>query len=131
MSCGVEVPLGSECDPGTARLEHRVVGALSSYGPQGVEVPCIQVSRLVVLGSWAPPKGIPLTSHYLSLEITLDITVMAESDPLLDCPRCPRSPLCSALPRCLLCAGHCGGWKRVYTSPLFAKCIQPVLISVC
>lgn len=45
MSCGVQVPLGSECDPGTAKLEDQVVGALSSYSPEGVEVACISVSR--------------------------------------------------------------------------------------
>lgn len=93
-----------------------MVRALSSYGPQGVEVPCIQVSRLVVLGFWAPPKGIPLTPHYLGLEIALDITVMDENDPLLDCPRCPRSPLCSAQVSAL-----CGALWRVEKSVHFTS----------
>lgn len=87
------------------------------------------MSKLVVWGFWAPPKSILVIPHYLSLDIALDITVMAESDSLWDSPKCPRSPLCSALPRYLLCAGHYGGWKIVYTSPLFAKYVKPVLIS--
>lgn len=33
----------------------------------------------------APPKGVPVTPHYLSLDVALAITVMADSDSVLDC----------------------------------------------
>lgn len=39
------------------------------------------MSRLVVVGVPAPPQGVPVTSHYLSLDLALDITVMATATP--------------------------------------------------
>ena len=38
------------------------------------------MSRPEVLGLLAPPKGIPITSHYLSLDIVLGMIVTATSD---------------------------------------------------
>ena len=60
--------------------------------PDGI---LIQVSTLVVLDILGPSKGIPVIPHYLSLGIVLDITVMADSDSILDCQRHPESLLCS------------------------------------
>lgn len=67
---------------GTAKLEHRMVGALSSYSPRGAVVPLtwrsdgvlIRLSRFVVLGVPGPSKGVPVISPYSSLDIALDIT---------------------------------------------------------
>lgn len=76
----------SEC---TAKLEHCVGGALRFYSPPGVEVPLILVCR------WSPYPGIqtcglghlgPLQKVFqlypinLSLDLALDVTVMADSD---------------------------------------------------
>lgn len=57
-------------------------GALGSHSPPGVEIPPISVSRLVVL-------GVSVTPHYLSLDAVLDVTVMAESNSVPHCQRCP------------------------------------------
>ena len=65
---------------GTATLTSGVARALNSYSPPAVE---------------APPKGIPITPHCLSLDIALGATVMADTDSILDCPRCTKSSLCS------------------------------------
>lgn len=60
---------------GIAKLE--VVGALNSYRSPGVEVSPISVSKwnpflcsdLWFGAFWAPPKGVAVTPHYLSLDI--------------------------------------------------------------
>ena len=44
--------------------------------------------------SWVPSKGVPVTPHYLSPDIAVDITVTADSDSTLNCERCPKSALC-------------------------------------
>ena len=44
---------------------------------------------------WAFSKGVLFILYYLSLDVTLDIAVMADSDATLDCQRCPKSPFCS------------------------------------
>lgn len=77
---------------GTAKLKHWVVRTLSCYSPQGVEVPLIYVqmqSLSKCLNLWfgalgTHPKGIPITPHYLTLHIALDITDMADSSSILD-----------------------------------------------
>lgn len=37
-----------------------------------------------------PPKGIPITPHYLSLGMALDIAVIADSNSILDCQKCSK-----------------------------------------
>ena len=45
----------------------------------------ISGSRFMVLGILGPSEGVPVIPHYLSLNVALDITVMADSDSMLDC----------------------------------------------
>lgn len=52
-------------------------------------------SNLCFGACWAPPKGIPVTPHYLSLDIALDTPLMANGDSILYCQRCPKRLLCS------------------------------------
>lgn len=67
------------------------------------EVPLISMSRwspyLSVqtygFGCSSPHKGVPVTPHYLSLDIALDVTIMADSDSILHCQKCPKSLLSS------------------------------------
>lgn len=47
------------------------------------------------------PKGVPITPHYLSLYLALDITLMADSDSILYCQSVQK--VCSA------CAVNRGG----------------------
>ena len=69
---------------------------LSSYSPPGgrphsCQCPdgvLIRVSRLVVV-------GVPIVPHHLSLDLALGMTVMADSDSILDCQRRPN--ICHAL----------------------------------
>ena len=77
---------------GTARLQRWVVGALSSYSQQWRCIPLICVSRqspypgIQTCGlrhSRCLPRVFPL-HHITSLDATLNITVMGESDSTLD-----------------------------------------------
>lgn len=52
--------------------------------PDGVLIP---VSALVVWGVLGPcRKGVPITPHYLRIDIALDISVLTDSDSILNCP---------------------------------------------
>lgn len=55
----------------------------------------IQVSDLCFWTFQTPPTGVPILPHYLSLDIALNITVMANSDSILDCQR--DQAICCAL----------------------------------
>lgn len=49
--------------------------------PAATDGVLVHVSRLVVVGVPAPPQGVPVTSHYLSLDLALDKAVMATATP--------------------------------------------------
>lgn len=103
MSSGLEVPLVSECHPWHSQAQ--VSGGRSSAFLQSpkAESPLIprwtaviiQVSDLCFWTFQTPPTGVPILPHYLSLDIALNITVMANSDSILDCQR--DQAICCAL----------------------------------
>lgn len=96
----MEVPLGSQYDLSTAKLEYWVVGALSPYSSQRVVVPLISVSR------WSPYASVQICSFGCSRPnprafplypitsvwgiLPLDITFMADSYSTLDCQKVSR-----------------------------------------
>ena len=104
-------PAGLSGIHGTDELKCWVVGALSSQSPRrggGTTHICVQMeslSKCPALWFWAfqsSSKGVPIMPHYFSLDIALGIPVMADSDSMLDCQRCPKSLLCSYCMQLLL-----------------------------
>lgn len=53
------------------------------------------MSRLVVFDVLGHPKDVPVIPHYFSIDIALDITVMADIDSILGCQKCSESLLSS------------------------------------
>lgn len=98
----MEVQQGYVHDSWEAKLHHWVVRTLISYSPQwGEGLPHISVHLNTGWGvktygfglSGPHSKGVPVTPYHLRL----DITVIADSDSMLGCQRCPKTLLCSAL----------------------------------
>lgn len=73
--------------------------------PDGV---LTRVPRLVAWDILGPSQGHSCYTHYLTLDTAFGITIMADSDSLLDCQRCSKSLPCSCSvqqswqPGCLL-----------------------------